>query len=76
MMSAQLVILCGEYAPEDSEQISFAARVLHEAGGRILRVGSDAKSSTDLADLTLSDGISSDLLAQISLQSQNLKSFS
>ncbi len=76
MMSAQLVILCGEYAPEDSEQISFASRVLHEAGGLILRLGSDAKSSPDLADFTLSDGISSDLLAQISLQSQNLKSFS
>ena len=76
MMTAQLVILCGEYTPESSEQISFATRVLHEAGGRILRVGCNQKSSTEIADFTLPSGLSSDLLAQISLQSENLKSFS
>ncbi len=76
IMGAQLVILCGEYTPDVSEQITFALRVLHEAGGRILRVGSDADIPTDVADFTLPNGLPSDLLSQISLQCEDLKSFS
>jgi hypothetical protein len=69
ILNAQLVILCGEYAPTDNEQISFAIRVLHEAGGMILRVGNRRDIPSDIADFTLSKGLPEDILAQISQQS-------
>ena len=76
MMGAQLVILCGDYTPDISEQISFACRVLREAGGRILRLKRTANLPDEIADFSLSEGLSSDLLAQIALQCERLKSFS
>jgi len=76
IMRAQLVILCGEYPTCVDEQISFAVRVLHEAGGSILRVGNQRKLSCDIADFVLPRGISEDILSQIAAQSERIKSFS
>ena len=68
IMVSQLVILCGEYAPVINEQTSFAIRVLHEAGGRMLRIGNHSKITPDLADFTLENGITEEILSRISLE--------
>ena len=68
MMGAQLVILCGDCTPAPNEQTSFALRVLHEAGGIVLRVGDCTEITPDMVDFTLKEGISVEILSQISVQ--------
>ena len=76
VLGAQILFLCGDVTIPQGGQTEFALRVLREAGGIVLQLGKSANSVSDHADHTLPDGISGEILMQIAMETDDLKSFS
>ncbi|MBR7098211.1 MAG: hypothetical protein IKC59_02255 [Clostridia bacterium] len=76
LLAAQLVILCGAVALPNGDQLSFARRVLKEAGGTVIQLGENGNLPQNFADHVLPNGICESNFTQIAGETDGFESFS
>ena len=76
IIGAQLVLLCGDVDLPDGDQLTFARRVLREAGGMVIQLGENVNLHPNFADHILFDGLGEAILTQIAGETDGFKSFS